>query len=122
MLAIAGLDSNRLMKRFFPRFAASARTKADVAPADQVAERHLPLFAGVTLLTAMAGFGGFLWFAALATERWYFLPLTAVAAAGIEIGLPRGRHARAAILGFAVITGHRGSLRSRRIEPALYEY
>jgi hypothetical protein len=69
-----------------------------VCASDAVTE-YLPLFAGVTLLTAIAGFGGFLWFAALNTERWYFLPLTAVAAAGIEIGLPRGRHARAAILG-----------------------
>jgi hypothetical protein len=65
----------------------------------------LTLFSGVTLLTAIVAFAGFLWFAALFTEPWYFMPLLALAAACYEIGLPlSGRHARAAVSGFAVAT------------------
>jgi hypothetical protein len=104
LLLVAGLDADRLFKRFFSRAVTNAKPPTDTMCASDAVTENLPLFAGVTLLTAIAGFGGFLWFAALNTERWYFLPLTAVAAAGIEIGLPRGRHARAAILGFSVIT------------------
>jgi hypothetical protein len=64
-----------------------------------------PLFAGVTLLVAFAGFAGFLWYAALISEPWYFLPLLALAAAAFELGLPlASRHFRAAIFGFAVAT------------------
>jgi hypothetical protein len=62
----------------------------------------MALFAGVTLLAAFAGFAGFLWFAALITEPWYFLPLLALIAAAFELGLPfNSRHFRAAIFGFA---------------------
>ena len=64
-----------------------------------------PLFAGVTLLAALAGFAGFLRFAALISEPWYFLPLLALAAAAFELGLPlASRHFRAAIFGFAAAT------------------
>ena len=49
---------------------------------------ELQLFAAVTLLAALVGFGGFLWFAALPTQPWYFLPLMAVAAACFDTGLP----------------------------------
>jgi hypothetical protein len=64
-----------------------------------------PLFAGVTLLAAVAGFAGFLRFAALISEPWYFLPLLALAAAVFELGLPlASRHFRAAIFGFAAAT------------------
>ena len=105
MLAIAGLDSSRLMKRFFPRWMTGARPHSEAAPADGIAARDLPLFAGVTLLTAVAAFAGFLRFAAMATEPWYFIPLMALAAGCFEIGLPlSGRHARAAVFGFAVMT------------------
>jgi len=63
------------------------------------------LFAGVTLLAAVAGFAGFLRFAALISEPWYFLPLLALAAAAFELGLPlASRHFRAAIFGFAGVT------------------
>ena len=66
---------------------------------------ELPLFAGVTLLSAFAGFAGFLWYAALASEPWYFLPLLALTAAAFELGLPlASRHFRAAIFGFAAMT------------------
>ena len=63
------------------------------------------LFAGVTLLSAFAGFAGFLWYAALISEPWYFLPLLALTAAAFELGLPfASRHLRAAIFGFAAMT------------------
>jgi hypothetical protein len=104
LLLIAGLDSDRLFKRFFPCAAANAKPPTDATRANDDATENLPLFAGVTLLTASAGFGGFLWFAALNTEPWYFLPLMALAAVCFEIGLPRGRHARAAILSFSILT------------------
>ncbi len=56
---------------------------------------NLPLFAGTTLLAAAAGFAAFLWYAALPTEPWYFIPLMALAAGCFEIGLPvRGHAAR----------------------------
>jgi hypothetical protein len=72
-----------------------------IAPADN----DLPLFAGVTLLAAFVGFAAFLRYAALASEPWYFLPLLALTAATFELGLPlAGRHFRAAIFGFAVLT------------------
>ena len=64
-----------------------------------------PLFAGVTLLAAFTGFAGFLWFAALISEPWYFLPLLALAAVSFELGLPlASRHLRAAVFGFAAMT------------------
>ncbi|HEY3763142.1 MAG TPA: hypothetical protein VGN23_15460 [Verrucomicrobiae bacterium] len=62
-----------------------------------------PLFAGVTLFIAVAAFAGFLWYAALPTESWYFIPLMALAAACFEIGLPRTMHTRAAIFGLALM-------------------
>jgi len=71
------------------------------APADN----DLPLFAGVTLLAAFAGFAGFLWYTALISEPWYFLPLLALTVAAFELGLPlAGRHFRAVIFGFAAMT------------------
>ncbi len=65
----------------------------------------MALFAGATLLAAFAGFAGFLWYAALTTEPWYFLPLMALTAAAFELGLPfASRHFRAAIFGFVAVT------------------
>src|SRR5208282_4029329 len=65
----------------------------------------MALFAGATLLAAFAGFAVFLWFAALASEPWYFLPLMALAAAAFELGLPlASRHLRAATFGLAAAT------------------
>ena len=49
---------------------------------------ELQLFAAVTLLVALVLFGGFLWFAALPTQPWYFLPLMTLAAACFDTGLP----------------------------------
>jgi len=67
-------------------------------------DKYLPLFAGTTLLLATAGFAGFLWYAALATEPWYFITLMAIAAGCFELGLPVRGHARAAIFGFSLVT------------------
>src|SRR5260370_17665538 len=47
----------------------------------------MPLFAEATLLTALAGFAGFLWFARLGTEPWSFLPPMALTAVCFELGL-----------------------------------
>ena len=62
------------------------------------------LFAGTTLLVAVVGFAAFLWFAALPTEPWYYLPLLALVAGCYEIGLPVCGHVRAAVLGFSGVT------------------
>lgn len=95
-LAILYLDSGRWQKRPSPPPAATA--------CPQSAPQKLSLFAGVTLLAGLAAFYGFLRYAALPVELWYFLPLMALAAACFEIALPRSLHARAAIFGFAAVT------------------
>jgi hypothetical protein len=65
----------------------------------------LRLFAGTALCAALAGFAGFLWFAALPTQPWYFLPLMAVAAVCFDAGLPRmSGYLRAAFFGFVIAT------------------
>ncbi|MGO8766664.1 MAG: hypothetical protein ACLQSR_16190 [Limisphaerales bacterium] len=94
-LALVYLDSGHWLKQ------ASAETRVGVGP---MPGESFSLFAGVTLLTGVAMFYGFLWYAAMPAESWYFLPLMALAAACIEMGLPRGLHLRAAIFGFAVLT------------------
>jgi len=43
------------------------------------------LFAGTTLLIAVAGFLGFLWLTALPGQPWYFLPLMALVAASFDV-------------------------------------
>ena len=64
----------------------------------------LPLFAGVTVFAAVAGFAAFLRFAVLPTESWYFVPLMALAAGCFEIGLPLRGHGRSAVLGLSAVT------------------
>jgi hypothetical protein len=61
--------------------------KTNAAAGDNLAD-ELPVFAGATLLAALVGFAGFLWFAALPTQAWYFLPLTALVAVCLDFGLP----------------------------------
>ena len=56
------------------------------SPADDSADARC--FATVTLLAALVMFGGFLWFAALPTQPWYFLPPMALVAACFDTGLP----------------------------------
>jgi hypothetical protein len=101
---------------FFP-LTAAAIVWCDIRSAKRFAGREpgtgagaavaadLRLFSGVTLLAAFAGFAGFLWYAALPSEPWYFLSLLALAAMTFEMGLPlASRHLRAAIFGFAAMT------------------
>ncbi len=95
-LAILYLDSGRWRRRSSSAAAPAGRPKPGL--------RNFPLFGGVTLIAGLAAFYGFLRFAALPVESWYFLPLMALAAVCFEISLPRGIHARAAIFGFAAIT------------------
>lgn len=72
----------------------------NISPAS---DGDLAWFSGVTLLIAVIGFAAFLWYAALPTEPWYFIPLLTLAAGCYEIGLPARGHARAAVLGFSVV-------------------
>lgn len=49
---------------------------------------ELQVFAGTTLVAALVGYLVFLYFAALITSPWYFLPLLALAAACFDLSLP----------------------------------
>lgn len=73
-------------------------------PAKKIEPKNFPLFAGITLLVAVAAFEGFLRFASVSTETWYFIPLMALAAVCFEIGIPRSRRLNAIISTFAVVT------------------
>jgi hypothetical protein len=97
-VAVALLDRNRAPAELKTAAPASVQDEAPARDGD------LSLFAGVTLLVAVVGFAGFLWYAALPTEPWYFIPLLALAAGCFEIGLPARGHARAAVLGFSGVT------------------
>ena len=82
-------------------FAESAAPTGETLPDD------LPLFAAATLLAALAGFIGFLWYAALPTQPWYFLPLVALLAVCFDFGVPVAslpRHLRAALFGLIAAT------------------
>ena len=68
--------------------ALSARGRKSAAEAKELPPEDLSLFAGVTLLAALIGFTGFLWFAALPTQPWYFLPLVALTVVCLDFGLP----------------------------------
>ena len=77
----------------------AANSKADPAKMDA------GLFAGVTLLAALAGYAGFFWFVEMPTQPWYFLPLLALAAACFDAGLPSlPRRFRAAGFGLVLAT------------------
>ena len=73
-LAVAGLGRDR---------------KVSTATGDGRAD--LSLFAGTTVLLAVAGFVLFLWLAAFPSQSWYLLPLMALVAVCLEIGLPAWR-------------------------------
>jgi hypothetical protein len=66
------------------------RTGSSASPArseqDQVGDGQF--LAATTLLAGIVGFAVFLWWAALQTQPWYFLPPMALAAACFELGLP----------------------------------
>jgi hypothetical protein len=98
LMAVAIAWCDRRFARAVPGDNPPANRKSQIA-------NDLSLFAGVTLLVAIPGFAGFLWYAALTTEPWYFLPLLALAAVAFEMGLPpASRHLRAAVFGFAAAT------------------
>lgn len=84
-----------------------ASDKKPGAAANEMLPGDLSLFAGSTLLAAFAGFTGFLWFAALPTQSWYFLPLIGLTAVCFDLGLPLvslQRYCRAAFLALAAGT------------------
>jgi len=70
--------------------------KVSAAPGAGVDDSSL--FAGATVLVAVAGFVLFLWLAAFPSQSWYLLPLMALTAAGFEIGLPHWRGKMHALL------------------------
>ncbi len=59
-----------------------------VRSGDRMTPGELQVFAGTTLLAALAGYLGFLYFAALITSPWYFLPLLALGAICFDLGVP----------------------------------
>jgi hypothetical protein len=66
----------------------------------------LRLFAGTTVLAALAGYILFLWLAAFPSQSWYLLPLLALAAVCFETGLPVWPgNMRAAFFGLVAATG-----------------
>ena len=68
-------------------------------------ENDLPVFAGVTLVLALTGFVWFIWKAAQVTQPWHYLPLVALVAVCLDLGLPFGqRRWRAPLLGLAIAT------------------
>jgi hypothetical protein len=72
---------------------------------DELEAWDLPVFAAIVLLCGLEGFAGFLWWAALRTQPWYFLPLIALAAACFELGLPPlRRYFYGAFLAFVSVT------------------
>jgi hypothetical protein len=58
------------------------------APESEVTADDLPLFAGAILIATIVGFAGFIWYAALPTQPWYFLPPAALIAICFDLGLP----------------------------------
>jgi len=78
-----------------------------VVTAGETLTDDLPLFAGATMLAALAGFIGFLWYAALPTQPWYFLPLVALLALCFDLGMPMAslpRPLRAGLFGVTAAT------------------
>jgi hypothetical protein len=68
-------------------------------------QQKVQVFAAVTIIAALIGFGAFLWYAGLATQPWYFLPLMALVAACFDAGLPPlHRYLGMALLVFAAGT------------------
>lgn len=82
-----------------------ARFSKSAVPLAEIPMDDLPCFAAATLLAAFAGFLGFLWFAALLTQPWYFLPLVTLTAVCFELGLPPAQGLfRALFFGFVIAT------------------
>jgi hypothetical protein len=84
-----------------------AGSAKSAAPDGGASPDDLPLFAATTLLAALAGSIGFLWYAALPTQPWYFLPLVALLAVCFDFGVPvvsLPRHLRAGLFGLIAAT------------------
>lgn len=62
--------------------------RLSVQSGDRMTPAELQVFAGTTLLASLVGYGVFLHLAALITSPWYFLPLLAVGAVCLDLGLP----------------------------------
>jgi len=84
---------------------AASRWRADSA---QVGVDHgdadVGLLAGTTLLTGLGGFAIFLWWAALRTQPWYFLPPMALMAACLEVRMPVRRLYFYGVIVFGALT------------------
>jgi hypothetical protein len=81
------------------------RNKNPRPTANETSSKDLPLFAGAALLAAVVAFAGFLRYAALMTQSWYFLPLLTLAAVCFDLGLPPVRgFLRAVSFGFLIAT------------------
>lgn len=81
------------------------KMEAPDQPGRDVTAEDARLFAGTTMITAGAGFAGFLWWAGLPTQPWYFVPLLALVAACFDAGLPSlPRLARVVFFGFVAAT------------------
>jgi hypothetical protein len=77
-LAVVGLG----IAAFFRSSQQSVRSN------DRMTPTELQVFAGTTLLASLAGYFIFLYFAALITSPWYFLPLLALGAVCFDLGIP----------------------------------
>ncbi|MEY4916506.1 MAG: hypothetical protein RL616_419 [Verrucomicrobiota bacterium] len=67
--------------------------------------RDLPIFAAVTVTVSIFGFVAFLWLAALPSQGWYFLPLLAVSAVGLDLAWPQWpEKIRLALVTFLVLS------------------
>jgi hypothetical protein len=97
LLAIAGITSGCAVL--------CRKMEAPDQPGGAVTAEDVRLFAGTTMITAGAGFAGFLWLAGLPTQPWYFVPLLALVAACFDAGLPSlPRLGRVALFGFVAAT------------------
>jgi hypothetical protein len=82
-----------------------AEVAASNSDGREVEGRHARLLAAATLLTGLGGFAVFLWWAALRTQPWYFLPAMALGAACFEMGIsPVRRLSYAALTVFVTVT------------------
>jgi hypothetical protein len=81
------------------------KMEAPDQPDRDVTAEDVRLFAGTTMITAGAGFAGFLWLVGLPTQPWYFVPLLALVVACFDAGLPSlPRLGRVAFFGFVAAT------------------
>jgi hypothetical protein len=84
---------------------AAARWRADSAQVGvDNGDADVRLLAATTLPTSLAAFAIFLWWAALRTQPWYFLPPAALMAACFDIGMPTGRRYFYGVIVFGALT------------------